>query len=121
MRHYDLNPDTAMTMTETKPELARAFDAPDVKRRYNRRMFGTIAPRYDLITRLLSFGGDQRWKTRAIEMAQIQPGQRVLDLACGTGDLAMLAAAKGATVVGLDLTMPMIDLARKRTATGSTR
>jgi len=121
MRHYDLNPDTAMTTTETKPELARAFDAPDVKRRYNRRMFGTIAPRYDLITRLLSFGGDQRWKTRTIEMAQIQPGQRVLDLACGTGDFAMLAAARGATVVGLDLTMPMIDLARKRTATGSTR
>jgi len=110
-----------MTTTETKPELARAFDAPDVKRRYNRRMFGTIAPRYDLITRLLSFGGDQRWKTRTIEMAQIQPGQRVLDLACGTGDFAMLAAARGATVVGLDLTMPMIDLARKRTASGSTR
>lgn len=107
--------------SERKPELARAFDAPDVKRRYNRRMFGTIAPRYDLITRLLSFGGDQRWKTRAMEMVQIRPGQRVLDLACGTGDLAMLAAVKGATVVGLDLTMPMIDLARRRLAPAATR
>jgi len=106
---------------EPKPELSRAFDAPDVKRRYNRRMFGTIAPRYDLITRLLSLGGDQRWKMRAIEMAQIAPGHQVLDLACGTGDLALAAAAKGATVVGLDLTMPMIQLARQRAAPGSGR
>jgi demethylmenaquinone methyltransferase/2-methoxy-6-polyprenyl-1,4-benzoquinol methylase len=110
-----------MPSRDPKPELARAFDAPDVKRRYNSRMFGTIAPRYDLITRLLSFGGDQRWKARAIEMAQVGPGQRVLDLACGTGDLAIAAAAKGATVVGLDLTMPMIDLARRRAAPASQR
>ncbi|HEX5068928.1 MAG TPA: ubiquinone/menaquinone biosynthesis methyltransferase [Vicinamibacterales bacterium] len=105
-----------MSASPSKPELARAFDAPDVKRRYNRRMFGTIAPRYDLITRLLSFGGDQRWKARAIDMAGIAPGHDVLDLACGTGDLAIAAAAKGATVVGLDLTMPMIELARARPA-----
>jgi demethylmenaquinone methyltransferase / 2-methoxy-6-polyprenyl-1,4-benzoquinol methylase len=110
-----------MSAALPKPELSRAFDAPDVKRRYNRRMFGTIAPRYDLITRLLSFGGDQRWKSRAIEMARIAPGQTVLDLACGTGDLALAAAAKGATVVGLDLTMPMIELARKRVTPDSAR
>jgi demethylmenaquinone methyltransferase/2-methoxy-6-polyprenyl-1,4-benzoquinol methylase len=110
-----------MPSPETKPELSRAFDEPDVKRRYNRRMFGTIAPRYDLITRLLSFGGDQRWKTRAIDMAGIAPGHRVLDLACGTGDLALAAAARGATVVGLDLTMPMIELARHRPAPVSKR
>ena len=109
-----------MATAEPKPELSRAFDAPDVKRRYNRRMFGTIAPRYDLITRLLSFGGDQRWKTRAIEMAGIRRGHEVLDLACGTGDLALAAASKGAHVVGLDLTMPMITLARQRTASGRT-
>jgi len=110
-----------MSASEPKPELSRAFDAPEVKRRYNRRMFGTIAPRYDLITRLLSFGGDQRWKTRAIAMAGIAPGQDVLDLACGTGDLALLAAARGAAVVGLDLTMPMIELARQRVAPASHR
>jgi len=110
----------AMSTAEPKPELSQAFDAPDVKRRYNRRMFGTIAPRYDLITRLLSFGGDQRWKTRAIEMAGIRRGHDVLDLACGTGDLALAAASKGADVIGLDLTMPMITLARQRTASGPT-
>jgi len=102
---------------EPKPKLTSAFETPDVKRRYNSRMFATIAPRYDLITRLLSFGSDQRWKKRLIELAVIQPGQRVLDLACGTGDLALAAAAKGAsTVVGLDLTPAMIDLARRRDA-----
>ena len=110
-----------MSPAEPKPELSRAFDAPDVKRRYNSRMFGTIAPRYDLITRLLSFGSDQRWKTRAIEMAQIAPGHQALDLACGTGDLALAAAARGATVVGLDLTMEMIALARQRPAPASQR
>ena len=97
-----------------KPRLADAFRAPDEKRRYNRRMFTTIAPRYDLITRLLSFGGDQRWKRRLIDLAGIHPGQRVVDLACGTGDLAFGAAAKGASVVGLDLTPRMIELARVR-------
>ena len=111
-----------MSARAPKPKLTAAFETPDVKRRYNSRMFATIAPRYDLITRLLSFGGDQRWKTRLIELAAIQPGQRVLDLACGTGDLAMAASAKGASaVVGLDLTQAMIGLARRRDATSSAR
>src|SRR4051812_38355896 len=97
--------------SDPTPALEAAFEAPDAKRRYNSRMFGTIAPRYDLITRLLSFGSDQRWKARLIGLAGIRPGQRVLDLACGTGDLAMAAANRGAQVIGLDLTMPMIALA----------
>jgi ubiquinone/menaquinone biosynthesis methyltransferase len=102
--------------SDSRSVLEAAFEAPDAKRRYNSRMFGTIAPRYDLITRLLSFGSDQRWKARLIGMAGILPGQRVLDLACGTGDLAMAAANRGAQVIGLDLTMPMIALARRRPA-----
>jgi demethylmenaquinone methyltransferase/2-methoxy-6-polyprenyl-1,4-benzoquinol methylase len=105
---------------EPKPKLTGAFDTPEIKRRYNSRMFATIAPRYDLITRLLSFGGDQRWKTRLIEMAGVTNGRSVLDLACGTGDLAVAAVSKGASaVVGLDLTWAMIDLARRRDATAA--
>ncbi|MEZ5316300.1 MAG: ubiquinone/menaquinone biosynthesis methyltransferase [Vicinamibacterales bacterium] len=94
--------------------LRDAFDDPDVKRRYVGRLFTTIAGRYDLITRLLSFGLDRRWKRRLMALAAPRPDDRVLDLACGTGDLAALAAAAGARVVGLDLTERMIALARRR-------
>lgn len=111
--------ETRMADPALKPKLATAFDAPDAKRRYVSRLFATIAPRYDLITRLLSFGRDQHWKIRLIELAGIAPGQRVLDLACGTGDLAWAAAAKTTFVVGLDLTRPMIELARRRKGEGS--
>lgn len=95
-------------------KLARAFDTPESKRRYARRLFGTIADRYDLITRLLSFGQDQAWKRHLIQRAGIAPGDRVLDLACGTGDLALLAIAAGAVATGLDFTPHMIELARRK-------
>jgi demethylmenaquinone methyltransferase/2-methoxy-6-polyprenyl-1,4-benzoquinol methylase len=94
--------------------LRDAFDSPDSKRRYNARLFDTIAPRYDFITRLLSYGRDQAWKRRLIALAGIAPGDAVLDLACGTGDLAAAAAARGARVIGLDLVPRMIELARSR-------
>ena len=94
--------------------LARAFDSPDAKRQHNRRLFGTIAGRYDLITRVLSFGRDQRWKMRLLELASVSRGQQSLDLACGTGDLAFAAATRGARVLALDLTPEMIVRARAR-------
>lgn len=84
---------------------------PDGKRRYVRRLFATIADRYDFITRFLSYGQDQRWKRLAIALAAIAPGDRVLDLACGTGDLAGLAARSARKVVGLDVTHRMLELA----------
>lgn len=99
------------------PESLRsAFDAPETKRRYVRRMFGTIADRYDFITRFLSFGRDRHWKIRLVDLAGVGPGSRVLDLACGTGDIAFEAAQRGAEVVGLDITPRMIELARAKPA-----
>jgi ubiquinone/menaquinone biosynthesis methyltransferase len=89
-----------------------ALSTPDRKARYVARLFATIADRYDLITRLLSYGRDQQWKRRLIATAAIEPGERVLDLACGTGDLAFAAAARGAKVIGLDLTPRMLQLAQ---------
>ena len=65
-------------------ELDRAFESPEAKRRYNARLFTTIAGRYDFITRLLSYGRDQAWKRDLMARAAIAPGQRVLDLATGT-------------------------------------
>jgi demethylmenaquinone methyltransferase/2-methoxy-6-polyprenyl-1,4-benzoquinol methylase len=94
--------------------LADALASPERKRRYNRRLFTTIAPRYDLITRLLSYGRDQHWKARLVALAGIAPGERALDVACGTGDIALRLQALGAEVVGLDLTPAMLLLAKRR-------
>jgi ubiquinone/menaquinone biosynthesis methyltransferase len=85
---------------------------PDGKRRYVRSLFATIADKYDFITVALSYGQDRRWKQRVIALAAPRAGTRVLDLATGTGDLAFAASARGARVVGLDITQRMIELAR---------
>jgi ubiquinone/menaquinone biosynthesis methyltransferase len=89
------------------------------KRRYVRRLFATIADRYDFITGFLSYGQDRRWKARLIALAALQPGDRVLDLACGTGDLITAATAHTRRVVGLDLTHRMLQLAARRRAVRS--
>src|SRR5712671_3266937 len=89
---------------------------PDGKRRFVRAIFSTIADRYDFITVVLSYGQDRRWKRRLIDLAAPRPGVRALDLATGTGDLAFALAARGARVVGLDVTFRMIELARGKTA-----
>src|SRR5206468_5035552 len=91
--------------------LRQALSTPDGKRRYVRSLFATIADRYDFITVALSYGQDRRWKRRVIALAAPRAGLRVLDLATGTGDLAFAAAARGARVVGVDITHRMIELA----------
>jgi len=108
-------------MTGPRLPLDQAFGTPETKRRYTRRLFATIADRYDVITRVLSFGRDQAWKVDLIARADIRPGARALDLACGTGDLALLAASRGAAVVGLDFTPRMIELARLKPGSRAVR
>jgi demethylmenaquinone methyltransferase/2-methoxy-6-polyprenyl-1,4-benzoquinol methylase len=102
-------------------ELDRAFDSPEAKRRYNARLFTTIAGRYDFITRLLSYGRDQAWKRDLLARAGIRPGERVLDLATGTGDLALAASGDGGVVAGLDLAPGMIRLARLKPGAAAVR
>lgn len=83
--------------------------APGERARTIRAMFSAIAPTYDLLNRLLSFGVDRSWR-RAL-VARLPPGApRVLDLACGTGDvtLAALVARPGARVCGADFSLPML-------------
>jgi len=94
------------------PRLTQAFQTPESKRRYVRRLFSTIADRYDLITVLLSYGQDSRWKRRLVGMAPNAPSIAALDLACGTGDIAFAMHERGARVTGLDITPRMVDLAR---------
>ena len=91
---------------------------PEGKRRYVRGLFATIADRYDFITVALSYGRDRRWKRRLIDLAAPSPGMRAADLATGTGDLAFALAARGAFVVGLDVTTRMIELARGKITAG---
>ena len=77
-------------------------------------LFGQIARRYDLINDVQSFGMHRRWKRRLIGLADPKPGLRALDVCCGTGDIAFALAAKGAEVVGLDFTEPMLAVAEDR-------
>jgi ubiquinone/menaquinone biosynthesis methyltransferase len=99
--------------------LQSAFDSPEHKRRYVRSLFATIADRYDLITVLLSFGRDRHWKRRLTREADVRRGDRVLDLACGTGDIAFAIAKQSAFVLGLDVTMRMIDIAHAKARAAS--
>lgn len=85
------------------------------KARKVRDMFAAIAPSYDLNNRLHSMGIDQRWRRKVVGLAGITPSDRVLDMACGTGDLTRaLAKAKPATVVGGDFTPEMLEIARTK-------
>lgn len=73
-------------------------------------MFGRISDRYDLMNRLMTFGQDQAWRRFAARQASVPPHGRVLDLATGTGDLALavLEVQPSATVVGVDFALPMM-------------
>jgi demethylmenaquinone methyltransferase/2-methoxy-6-polyprenyl-1,4-benzoquinol methylase len=84
--------------------------------RLMRRMFSTVAPRYDFITRAFSYGMDSRWKRLGVERAELPPSALILDLASGTGDFSILAKRRypGARTVAMDLTERMLRLAQQR-------
>ncbi len=87
-------------------------------------MFDRIAPRYDLLNRLLSFGIDQWWRREAVEVLRAERPSRVLDVATGTADLAIRAARvlDPDEVVGVDLAAEMLHIGRRKVAReGSTR
>ena len=79
------------------------------------RMFDAVAPRYDLVNRIVSMGQDQRWRRYAIRQLGALEGSRVLDLATGTGDIALRLARKNpAEVVGVDISPVMLSHARSK-------
>jgi len=97
------------------------------KRSRVQRMFSAIAPSYDLNNRLHSLWMDQRWRRRAVALAELRPGDRVVDVACGTGDLALAFAdeikkrnpatsseSEIPDILGLDFTFAMLPLARAK-------
>ncbi len=77
-----------------------------------RTMFDTIAPRYDLVNRIMTFGLDVRWRRRTLRSLRLPPGSLVLDLAAGTGDFCRELTAAGMTAIGLDLSYGMLANAR---------
>jgi demethylmenaquinone methyltransferase/2-methoxy-6-polyprenyl-1,4-benzoquinol methylase len=77
-----------------------------------RSMFDRIAPRYDLVNRLMTFGLDQGWRRRAIGLLALAPPSLVLDLACGTGDFARELASSGFRSIGADVSFGMLAAAR---------
>jgi demethylmenaquinone methyltransferase/2-methoxy-6-polyprenyl-1,4-benzoquinol methylase len=79
-------------------------------------MFASIASRYDLLNHLLSLNIDKSWRSFTIRKLAPEPGQRILDVCTGTGDLALgfAAAARGASVEGLDFCPEMLEIARQK-------
>jgi demethylmenaquinone methyltransferase/2-methoxy-6-polyprenyl-1,4-benzoquinol methylase len=96
----------------------------DQAARWVRRMFDSVAHRYDLLNHLLSFNADRYWRARAaarVSHLLAPPEARVLDLCCGTGDLLFaLASRRGALVYGADFSRPMLaEAARKSRRRGA--
>jgi demethylmenaquinone methyltransferase/2-methoxy-6-polyprenyl-1,4-benzoquinol methylase len=77
-------------------------------------VFDRVAERYDLMNDLMSFGLHRLWKAFAVTVARVRPGERVLDVASGSGDLARAFAARGAEVCMSDLNGPMLARGRDR-------
>jgi demethylmenaquinone methyltransferase / 2-methoxy-6-polyprenyl-1,4-benzoquinol methylase len=79
-------------------------------------LFARVAPRYDIINDLQSFGLHRAWKRRLIRMANVRSGEHALDVCCGTGDISFGLTRAGAEVTGFDFSEPMLSVARRRSA-----
>lgn len=121
------NRTTIVPMASTEPvwtaeALGRDPHADAEKARKVQAMFAAIARSYDLNNRLHSFFQDQQWRRAAVRAAGVTASTRVLDVACGTGDLSeAFADAGAASVTGLDFTPQMLDVARHKAARGGER
>ncbi|HEV3311843.1 MAG TPA: ubiquinone/menaquinone biosynthesis methyltransferase [Chloroflexota bacterium] len=85
-------------------------------------MFDAISPRYDRMNRVMTFGQDVRWRRHAADAARLRSGDKALDVATGTGDLARELASRvspGGEVVGVDIAESMLDIARRKAAGNS--
>jgi demethylmenaquinone methyltransferase / 2-methoxy-6-polyprenyl-1,4-benzoquinol methylase len=97
-----------MTVTETT--------AAPKKREGSGAMFDDIAHRYDLVNRVISLGIDQSWRKKTVRSLELKPGARVLDLATGTADLAIMIAKlhPHVTLVGVDPSEKMLEVGQKK-------
>jgi len=87
---------------------------PENKAIYVQEMFNKIAPKYDLMNDLMTAGMHRFWKKKIVQMLNLKPSQKVLDLCCGTGDLTFYLAQKApeAKIIGLDFSAEMLKIAQ---------
>lgn len=99
-----------------KPDLIESLSTKEKKREYTAYIFDKIYHRYDFITVFLSYGMDQGWKRKLIQMMNLQGHEKVLDLACGTGDITFAEGEKltSGRAVGLDITHGMLVIAEQK-------
>lgn len=99
------------------------IETPAKKRSYNHQLFTRVAAEYDLATRAMSLGRDRVWKRRLVELLPSVATPNCVDLACGTGDVALELWSRypAASIAGVDLTPAMIDVARRRCRGATTR
>lgn len=96
---------------DVKPGAAGDLPQGEAKVKAVRAMFDAIAPRYDLVNRVMTFGMDAGWRRATVTGLALSPGV-VLDIAAGTGDLCRELTASGHTAVGVDLSWEMLAHAR---------
>lgn len=99
-----------------KQEQIKPYNSKEAKGKQVERMFDSIAHSYDLLNHTLSLGIDKHWRKAAIDSLRPFKPQRILDVATGTGDFAMLAAKElqPKTLLGIDLSEGMMDVGRKK-------
>ncbi len=100
-----MTPMARFTMSETLPEGEEKVEAV-------RSMFDAIAPRYDLVNRIMTFRMDVGWRRKTVRSLELPAASTVLDLACGTGDLCRELASSGLRPIGVDLSYGMLAAAR---------
>ena len=115
---------TNLTIRRNNKHMAQRFtlkigdnlQSAEKKKGYNEKVFSEVAPRYDFITRALSFWQDASWKRDLINSLPAYEAPLCVDIACGTGDISFLLADKypRGRIVGLDIARPMLDIARRR-------
>ena len=101
-----------MTVSAQPAEASGTLPEPQV-----RAMFDRIAGVYDLLNQVMTAGLHHRWRSRAVELAAVGPGARVLDVATGTGDLAFAlaeAVAPGGEILATDFSEKMLEIARRK-------